>query len=140
MPLSPCVLYASCNVCSISSTEVYLAYSFYFSCLNSFYSCTLYIEKELYHAYPYFPFLTFSQKSALICEQYLHLSVFFHSSIPATTPAPTVLPPSLMANRNSFSIAIGAISSIVKLMLSPGITISTPSGSWATPVTSVVLK
>ena len=41
-------------------------------------------------------------------------------------PAPTVLPPSLIANLCSFSIAIGVISSIVTSMLSPGITISTP--------------
>jgi len=56
------------------------------------------------------------------------------------TPAPTVLPPSRMANRSSLSIAIGVISSTVQLMLSPGITISTPSASVTTPVTSVVLK
>jgi hypothetical protein len=137
MPLSLCVLYASCNVYSISLTEVYLVYSFYFSCLNSFYSCTLYIEKELYHAFPHFPLF------AEICATLQIISAFicvFHSSTSVTTPAPTVLPPSLMANRNSFSIAIGAIRSTVRFMLSPGITISTPSGSWATPVTSVVLK
>ena len=34
-----------------------------------------------------------------------------------------------MANRSPFSIAIGVISLIVRLMLSPGITISVPSGS-----------
>src|ERR1051325_6799031 len=51
-----------------------------------------------------------------------------------TVPAPTVLPPSRMANRNPFSIAIGAINSISIATLSPGITISTPSGKWATPV------
>ena len=39
-----------------------------------------------------------------------------------------------------FSIAIGVISSIVHLRVVPGITISTPSGSVATPVTSVVRK
>jgi len=57
-----------------------------------------------------------------------------------TVPAPTVRPPSRIANLNPFSIAIGAISSIVNCELSPGITISTPSFSVATPVTSVVLK
>src|SRR5260370_40045335 len=41
----------------------------------------------------------------------------------ATTPAPTVLPPSRMAKRRPCSIAIGAISSTTILMLSPGITI-----------------
>src|SRR6266851_9408863 len=57
-----------------------------------------------------------------------------------TTPAPTVLPPSRMANRNPCSIAIGAISSTTILMLSPGITISVPSGNSTAPVTSVVRK
>src|SRR6266550_5419198 len=57
-----------------------------------------------------------------------------------TTPAPTVRPPSRMANRSCSSIAIGVISSIVILVLSPGITISTPPGSSPDPVTSVVRK
>jgi hypothetical protein len=58
----------------------------------------------------------------------------------ATTPAPTVLPPSRIAKRSPSSIAIGLISSIVILMLSPGITISTPAGNSIIPVTSVVRK
>ena len=58
----------------------------------------------------------------------------------ATTPAPTVRPPSRIANRNPSSIAIGAISVTVIPMLSPGITISVPSGSTQLPVTSVVRK
>ena len=63
-----------------------------------------------------------------------------YSIISATTPAPTVLPPSLIANFRPLSIAIGdkRVTSIV--MLSPGITISVPSGSLIVPVTSVVLK
>src|SRR5215213_2006722 len=60
--------------------------------------------------------------------------------ISVTVPAPTVRPPSRMAKRTPFSIAIGAISSISRFTLSPGITISTPSGRLATPVTSVVRK
>src|SRR6266496_2351659 len=59
-----------------------------------------------------------------------------YSRISVTTPAPTVRPPSRMAKRSSFSIAIGVISSTVMSTLSPGITISRPSGSVATPVTS----
>src|SRR5262249_22663626 len=55
-----------------------------------------------------------------------------------TVPAPTVRPPSRMAKRTPFSIAIGAISSTSRFTLSPGITISVPSGNVATPVTSVV--
>jgi len=56
------------------------------------------------------------------------------------TPAPTVRPPSRMAKRNPASIAIGVIKSISADILSPGITISTPSSKVTTPVTSVVLK
>ena len=63
-----------------------------------------------------------------------------YSTISDTVPAPTVRPPSRIANRNPFSIAIGAINSIDICTLSPGITISTPSGKCATPVTSVVRK
>ena len=79
-----------------------------------------------------------SKKGKSICSSLL-LCVYA-SMMFATTPEPTVLPPSLIANRSPFSIAIGVISSISILMLSPGITISTPSGSLMTPVTSVVLK
>ena len=55
-------------------------------------------------------------------------------------PAPTVRPPSRMAKRKPFSMATGVISSISSATLSPGITISVPAGSVATPVTSVVRK
>src|SRR4030067_764661 len=53
--------------------------------------------------------------------------------ISLTTPAPTVRPPSRMANRSSFSIAIGVMSSIDMSTLSPGITISRPPGNRAPP-------
>ena len=60
--------------------------------------------------------------------------------ISVTVPAPTVRPPSRIAKRKPFSMAIGVISSTVSVTLSPGITISVPSGNFATPVTSVVRK
>jgi len=63
-----------------------------------------------------------------------------YSVISETTPAPTVRPPSRIANRRPCSMAIGTISSTSKVELSPGITISTPSGRPTTPVTSVVRK
>src|SRR5690606_24288529 len=63
-----------------------------------------------------------------------------HLMIDATTPAPTVRPPSRMAKRSFSSMAIGTISVTSIATLSPGITISTPSGSDTTPVTSVVRK
>src|SRR4029077_15339067 len=53
----------------------------------------------------------------------------------ATTPAPTVRPPSRIAKRSPSSIAIGVISSTQTRTLSPGITLSVPSGSFTTPVT-----
>jgi hypothetical protein len=63
-----------------------------------------------------------------------------YSLMLATMPAPTVLPPSRMAKRSFSSMAIGTISSTSTVTLSPGITISVPSGSVTTPVTSVVRK
>src|SRR5688500_5701489 len=57
-----------------------------------------------------------------------------------TRPAPTVRPPSRMANRRPSSMAMGWISSTVISVLSPGMTISVPAGSVTTPVTSVVRK
>ena len=63
-----------------------------------------------------------------------------HSRIFVTTPEPTVRPPSRMAKRRPSSHAIGVISVISMSMLSPGMTISTPSGSLMLPVTSVVRK
>src|SRR5210317_140048 len=70
----------------------------------------------------------------------LHDLVLYYSTISLTTPAPTVRPPSRIAKRSSLSMAIGVINSTVTAMLSPGITISVPSGSSTTPVTSVVRK
>lgn len=58
----------------------------------------------------------------------------------ATTPDPTVRPPSRIAKRKPSSTAMGVIRVISICTLSPGITISTPSGNLMTPVTSVVLK
>src|SRR5262249_5394623 len=60
--------------------------------------------------------------------------------ISVTTPAPTVRPPSRTANRRPASIAIGWPISISICVLSPGMTISWPSGSLIEPVTSVVRK
>ena len=66
--------------------------------------------------------------------------VSLYSIISVTTPDPTVLPPSRIANLNPSSIAIGVISFTSMTMLSPGMHISVPSGSCKSPVTSVVLK
>ena len=57
-----------------------------------------------------------------------------------TTPAPTVLPPSLIAKFKLSFIAIGVINLTVNFPSSPGITISVPEGNVTSPVTSVVLK
>ena len=51
-----------------------------------------------------------------------------YSITSVTTPEPTVLPPSLIANLSPSSIAIGVISSISMTTLSPGMHISVPSG------------
>jgi len=63
-----------------------------------------------------------------------------YSMISATTPEPTVRPPSRIANLRPFSQAMGEISSTFMLTLSPGRHISTSAGRLITPVTSVVLK
>ena len=63
-----------------------------------------------------------------------------HFRILVTRPEPTVRPPSRMAKPRPSSMAIGWISSTVISVLSPGMTISVPSGSVMTPVTSVVRK
>src|SRR5438477_9320396 len=55
-----------------------------------------------------------------------------------TTPAPTVCPPSRMANRSPSSSAIGVMSVTSSVELSPGMIISVPVASFASPVTSVV--
>ena len=72
----------------------------------------------------------------------LHYSLPFthYLMISLIVPAPTVRPPSRMAKRRPFSMATGVCSVISSWMLSPGITISVPSGSFADPVTSVVRK
>ena len=57
-----------------------------------------------------------------------------------TTPAPTVLPPSLIAKFNFSFIAIGVINLTLNFASSPGIIISVPDGNVTSPVTSVVLK
>ena len=63
-----------------------------------------------------------------------------HLMIFVTRPEPTVRPPSRMAKPRPSSMAIGWMSSTVISVLSPGMTISVPSGSVMTPVTSVVRK
>jgi len=63
-----------------------------------------------------------------------------YARISVTVPAPTVRPPSRIANLNPFSIATTVINSMLNDTLSPGITISVPSGNVADPVTSVVRK
>ena len=63
-----------------------------------------------------------------------------YSTILVTTPEPTVLPPSRMANRTPSSMAIGLDSSTKSLALSPGMHISAPPSKLDEPVTSVVRK
>ena len=88
-----------------------------------------------------FPFLRNDERGGALRPPLSHQQVCIdYSIIFATTPAPTVRPPSRIAKRRPSSIAIGAISFTVILTLSPGITISTPSGRSHAPVTSVVRK
>ena len=80
------------------------------------------------------------KRRVLPSGQHSCVSLACYSMMPDTTPEPTVRPPSRIAKRSPCSIAIGVISLIVIRMLSPGMTISTPSGSSIVPVTSVVRK
>ena len=121
--LSPCLfftwfLYEPCaygNVDKTSKTQADQAWSSYSSSLRSCGSYSRYTGAQYYRVASY-------------------------SATSEMVPAPTVRPPSRMANRNPFSIAMGVINSTSIVTLSPGITISTPSGKLATPVTSVVRK
>ena len=63
-----------------------------------------------------------------------------YSMISTTWPLATVRPPSRIANRSPFSMAIGLISSTEIEVLSPGITICLSSGRTTVPVMSVVRK
>src|SRR5437667_453712 len=56
-----------------------------------------------------------------------------YSVISVATPAPTVRPPSRIANRSSFSIATGVIKSIVIVTLSPALPLPSPPPHATTP-------
>ena len=93
-------------------------------------------DKDVSYRSSYPPFM----KKGRYGTPYLPVSCVDYSMISVTFPAPTVRPPSRIENFVPFSMAIGAISSTVISTLSPGITMSVPSGSVMTPVTSVVRK
>src|SRR5215471_3945072 len=80
------------------------------------------------------------EQAAALVQPMVSTQYIGYSRISVIVPAPTVRPPSLMANRSPFSIAIGVISWISSDTVSPGTTISTPCGNFAVPVTSVVRK
>ena len=79
-------------------------------------------------------------RSSTSSQRLLAVGTADYSRILVTTPEPTVRPPSRIAKRRPSSHAIGVIKVISMSMLSPGMTISTPSGSLMLPVTSVVRK
>ena len=91
----------------------------------------LFIWQERRDSNPQPPVL---ETGALPIELRSYLIIF------VTTPAPTVLPPSLMAKFKFWLIAIGVINFTLNFPSSPGITISVPDGRVTSPVTSVVLK
>jgi len=119
----------------------------YFLC-QEFFSYIVYRISSFVYRISLNPFILFFVVGRIYPPHYL--SYFFtiydirytiyYSIISLTTPALIVRPPSRIAKRSCFSMAIGVISSPVTVTLSPGITISTPSGKVIVPVTSVVLK
>ena len=80
------------------------------------------------------------QKTRCKLQRAVFMAINQSSMILVTTPEPTVRPPSRIAKRRPSSQAMGVIRVISMSMLSPGMTISTPSGSLMLPVTSVVRK
>src|SRR5690349_4464460 len=75
------------------------------------------------------PRITNSKTNRATLRQNRAVSALYYLVIVPTTPAPTVRPPSRIAKRRPGSMAIGAISLTPRFTLSPGITISVPSGS-----------
>ena len=112
--------------------------SFIFSCrIVTTFTCTTCKSYNISHDKPYNQNHMMAEPS---CGFRIFICFMCYSMISLITPAPTVLPPSRIAKRRPTSMAIGVISSPTTCTLSPGITISTPSSSVITPVTSVVLK
>jgi hypothetical protein len=86
------------------------------------------------------PIIIKSRKVSRMRDTFLAINqISYYTKISVTCPAPTVLPPSLIANLKPLFKAIGAINFTVIETLSPGITISLPSSKKISPVTSVVL-
>src|SRR3954471_21105703 len=75
------------------------------------------------------PIKTNSKANRATLRQNRAVGALYYLVMFATTPAPTVRPPSRIAKRRPGSMAIGAISLTPRFTLSPGITISVPSGS-----------
>ena len=121
-------------ITSLPVGQVTLKASCFTSCINFNGFFIILVWQERRESNPQPPVL---ETGALPIE--LH-SYGVYSIILVTTPAPTVLPPSLIAKFNFSFIAIGVISLTVNLASSPGITISVPAGNSTSPVTSVVLK
>ncbi len=80
------------------------------------------------------------QATSLVCRTPVRHGKSDYLRIFVTRPAPTVRPPSRMAKRRPSSMAIGWMRVTFISVLSPGMTISVPSGRSTTPVTSVVRK
>ena len=138
-------MYVSSNIsknfmqkCSIAECNLYI--------YPRFFDFRLRFNDSLIHFFREYPFNALFIQPLKIEKRDRFNSVSFimrtcnYSMISVTTPEPTVLPPSLIANLSPSSIAIGVINAIVIVTLSPGIHISVPSGNCRSPVTSVVLK
>ncbi len=104
------------------------------SVIPSFALCAL--ERDIF-----LHFLSASSFKNLLLDSFsCLLTPTSYSTIWAMVPAPTVCPPSRMAKRSPFSMAMGVISCTSTETLSPGMTISVPPSSSTEPVTSVVRK
>jgi len=92
----------------------------------------LVIVRENFHAQPGFHLGLARRRFRTLLRHIAYWRIF------VTTPAPTVLPPSRSAKRCFSSSATGATSFTFTVTVSPGITISVPSGNATSPVTSHV--
>jgi len=137
-PCFPCEAYAYGKNYNTFSMPAFPSWSACFYRLCSCDACILHMPRIIVLAF-LFPLPNSKGDCRLLRSRLLFFNLNY-LLISVTTPAPTVRPPSRIAKRSSLSIAIGVINVTSIAMLSPGITISVPSGNLTEPVTSVVRK
>jgi len=134
---SPCASREPCHADRILPSPSVPTSSAYPSSLYNYDDCT-WCRPKSQALWAFHPLSLKSRPHPYRMRSRFNLKFVNYSIILVTVPAPTVLPPSRIAKRIFSSIATGTIICTSILTLSPGITISTPSGRVMSPVTSVV--